>query len=363
MFPLEAGGGAKKKKKAEIYEELLAEKGIVLRVREVFPAVSLAGENAGYLTERGARLLDPGGELAAGICMAPPGGDAGTGMVATDCVRESTGNVSAGTSIFAMLVLQNTLRGKHREIDLLTTPSGRPVAMVHCNTGTTDLDAWVHVYGELAEALGVSCGTDECYRMFYRLASEGAPDCGGIVSYNYCAGEPVYHVEEGCPMLLRDVLSPLTVRNLARSHVYAAFAVLRMGMDLLREEGATVTCLTAHGGLFKTPMVSQQIMADALNLPVIVRATAGEGGAWGAALLACYAKKKPPSQTLEEYLEDRVFAEASDRSLCYPEEEGVYGFEKYLLRYKACLDAEREGGRAIASVRMGKNAAEGKEKS
>lgn len=307
-------------------------------IKDLLPKVLLAGEQAGTLTEKGAALLDESGNLKPGIPFCPPEGDAGTGMAATNSVREKTGNVSAGTSIFSMVVLQKPLKGVYEEIDMVTTPTGKPVAMVHCNNCCTDLDYWVNLFYELAHACGSNISKPALYDMLYAKALEGDADCGGIVNYNYFSGEPVAHVNSGAPLLFRKPDSKLNVSNFFRAQIYSALSTLKIGMDILEKEGVQIECINGHGGLFKTPVVGQKLLAAALNTPVAVTETAGEGGAWGIALLAKYASDTK-GMSLEDYLDQYVFANSS-RAVEAPEEKDVNGFNEYMKLYKKGLAAE-----------------------
>lgn len=310
------------------------------KLGEILPKIKTAGEEAGRLTEAGAKLLDPTGGLEAGIPMCPPEGDAGTGMVATNSVRPRTGNVSAGTSVFAMIVLEKALSRVYEEIDMVTTPAGDAVAMVHCNTCTTDLDAWVKMLGEMAAAAGANITKPQLYDLFYRKAMEGEADCGGLVNINYYSGEPITGLAEGRPLFVRRPDAKLTLANFARAQLYSTVATLKLGMDILKEnEQVELDSLLGHGGLFKTPVVGQKMLAGALNTPVSVMETAGEGGPWGMALLARYllANKGEP---LADYLANEVFAAAKGSQLL-PDAEDVAGFERYIQQYKRALAAEQ----------------------
>lgn len=307
-------------------------------IRDLLPRVLLAGENAGSLTESGAAMLD--GLLPAGIPFAPAEGDAGTGMTATNAVAPRTGNVSAGTSIFSMVVLEHPLKKVYPEIDLVTTPTGKAVAMVHCNNCTNDMNAWVSLLGETARLFGATFDTNTLYTLMYQKSLEGDPDCGGVVTYNYMAGEGVTHLDEGRPMVVRKPDSAFTLANFLRSQLYATMSTLKIGMDILAEEGVAIDSLTGHGGLFKTPVVGQRYMAAACNAPVTCMATAGEGGPYGMALLAAYMLYKAEGESLEQYLNAHVFADAVSTTLT-PREEDVAGFNAYLVQFKNGLAAER----------------------
>ncbi len=305
-------------------------------IRQLLPKVLLAGENAGFLTEAGAALLD--GLLPAGIPFAPAEGDAGTGMTATNAVAPRTGNVSAGTSIFSMVVLEKPLEKVYEEIDLVTTPTGKPVAMVHCNNCTNDMNAWVSVLKETAQLFGANPDTGALYTKLYQKSLEGDPDCGGITVYNYLAGEGVTHLDAGRPMVVRKPDSHFTLANFLRAQLYSTMATLAVGMDILAKENVAIDCLMGHGGLFKTPVVGQKYLAAACNAPVTCMETAGEGGPYGMALLAAYAANKEGS--LEEFLNKYIFADCVSTTL-EPVSEDVAGFQSYLTRFVAGLPAEK----------------------
>ena len=311
------------------------------KIRDILPKVLVAGEPAGVLTAEGARLLDPTGTLQPGAPMCPPEGDAGTGMVATNSVAVRTGNVSAGTSIFAMIVLEKAMEKVHEEIDMVTTPDGMPVAMVHCNNCTSDLNAWVNLFGECVESFGVKVDKNELYGVLYRKALEGAADCGGVTAYNYFSGEPITGLDAGRPMVVRTPDADFSLANFMRSHLYSAVATLKIGMDiLLKEEHVAVDSLMGHGGFFKTPVVGQRVMAAGMNAPITVMDTASEGGAWGIAILAAFMKEKKDGETLSSYLNDKIFAGQTGTTLA-PNPEDVKGFEAFLEEYKKLLPAEK----------------------
>ena len=312
-----------------------------MEIRDILPEVRVAGEAAGFLTEAGAKLLDPTGTLEAGAPLCPPEGDAGTGMTATNSVRVRTGNVSAGTSIFAMIVLEKALSKVYTEIDMVTTPTGKPVAMVHCNNCTSDINAWASLFKSFAEAIGVSCSMPLALDTLFYKALEAEPDCGGLVSYNYFSGEPITGMEEGRPLFARLPDSRFTFANFAHVQLYSAVATLKLGMDILIEqEHVEVDTLLGHGGFFKAKGVGQKLMAGALHTPVAVMETAGEGGPWGMALLASYLVNRGEAETLEDYLDAKIFAGAEGVSAA-PEAADMAGFEAFLTRYKAALPAER----------------------
>jgi sugar (pentulose or hexulose) kinase len=339
MFPLE--DGSYHKRMLGQFDELTAGMGFPWKLEAILPGVLPAGEKAGALSAEGAKLLDPRGRLKAGIPLCPPEGDAGTGMVATNSVTERTGNVSAGTSIFAMVVLEKELSGVYTEIDLVATPLGKPVAMAHCNNCTTDLDAWVKLFGESAELLGTKVEKAALYDALYYKALEGEADAGGLLSYNYYGGEPITGLEQGRPLFVRIPESRFTLANFMRTLLYSTMATLKLGMNILIEkEQVRLDNLLGHGGLFKTRGAGQRLMAAALNVPVTVMDSAGEGGAWGIALLAAYMSQKDTGETLEEYLSRRVFAENSG-SRVEPDVEDVKGFEAFMERYTEGLLIER----------------------
>ena len=320
-------------------DALLKEKKFGGNIREILPSVLSAGEGEAALTEDGARLLDPTGALKAGVRLWPPEGDAGTGMVATNSVLPKTGNVSAGTSIFAMLVLSESLKGYYPEIDVVTTPDGSPVAMVHCNNCCSELDAWVKVFGEFTALSGKPLDKSELYELLYRNALNGDPDCGGTVAYNFLSGEPVAGAEKGRPMYFRTPDGSFNLANFFRAELYSSMAALKLGMDILFEnEKVSVEKITGHGGLFKVQGVAQQFLADGLNSAVSVMKTAGEGGAWGMAVLAAYAILGK-GKSLPEFLEAEVFA-SMEAATVMPEEKGVKGFNAFIENYKKGLAAQ-----------------------
>lgn len=325
---------------AQMDAELKA-RSLPYTLRGILPQVLTAGADAGALTEEGARLLDASGELCAGIPLCPPEGDAGTGMVATNSVRRRTGNVSAGTSIFAMIVLEKALSKVYTQIDMVTTPSGAPVAMAHCNNCTSDLNAWVGLFGEFARAMGMDADADTLFGTLYRKALEADADCGGLMAYNYVSGEPITELDEGRPLFMRTADSRFTLANFMRAHLYAALATLKIGMDILiHEENVKIDQIFGHGGLFKTKGVGQRMMAAALQTPVSVMETAGEGGAWGIALLAAYRTNRAVGETLEDYLSNRVFAGKACETL-WPDAADVAGFGRYMQGYTACIPVEK----------------------
>ncbi len=342
IFPIDSAAHDYDAAMMASFDELLAEKGLPYRLADILPRVRCAGQDAGTLTPAGARLLDPTGTLTPGIPVCPPEGDAGTGMVATNTVAARTGNVSAGTSIFAMVVLEKPLQNVYPEIDLVTTPDGAPVAMVHCNNCTSDLNAWVNLFGQVAALCGAKMPASELFPRLFNASLEGAPDCGGVVPVNYYSGEGVTHFDAGHPLLLRTAGSDFSLANLMRAHIYSAMATLKIGLDILQEEQVAVDRLLGHGVLFKTPCVAQRYLAAAAQAPVTVMETAGEGGPYGMALLAGYrlAVLEGCTLNLADYLQQKIFADAPGSTL-EPREEDVCGFTAFLERYKAALHAER----------------------
>lgn len=341
MFPIDSATGTFNQKMVDQFDDAVSGKGYPWKLLDIFPKVLDAGEDAGTLTEEGAKLLDPTGTLQAGAPMCPPEGDAGTGMVATNSVDVRTGNVSAGTSVFSMVVLEKDLSKVYPELDLVTTPTGAPVAMVHCNNCTSDLNAWVNLFREFAEAFGVDVDMNKLFGTLYNKAMEGDADGGNLLAYNYISGENITGMEEGRPMFVRTPNSKFNLANFMRVNLYTALGALKIGNDiLLKEEGVKVDKLLGHGGLFKTKGVGQQILADAMNTSISVMETAGEGGAWGIAVLASYMIQKAEGETLGAYLNEKVFAGQEGSSL-KPDPEGVKGFDEFIKVYKAGLPIER----------------------
>ncbi|MDE6533010.1 MAG: FGGY-family carbohydrate kinase [Muribaculaceae bacterium] len=324
----------------EKFDNLISEKGFGWKLRDILPKILVAGEKAGELSEEGAKRLDISGNLKAGVPVCPPEGDAGTGMVATNAVKQRTGNVSAGTSSFSMIVLEKELSKPYEMIDMVTTPDGSLVAMVHCNNCTSDLNAWVGIFREYTEMLGVPVDMNKIFATLYNNALNGDPDCGGLISYNYFSGEPITGLNEGRPLFVRTVGDKFNLANFMRANISAAVAVLKIGNDILfNEEKIKVDRITGHGGLFKTKGVGQSILAAALNSPISVMETAGEGGAWGMALLAGYLVNNKEQRNLADYLEKDVFAGNTGTSIA-PTEEAVAGFNAYIENYKKCLPIE-----------------------
>lgn len=341
MFPIDIETKDFNQKMIAQFDELVADRKFGWKLADIMPKVLLAGDHAGVLTEKGAKLLDVTGTLQAGIPMCPPEGDAGTGMVATNSVKQRTGNISAGTSVFAMAVLEKDLTKVYDALDLVTTPDGSLVAMVHCNNCTSDLNAWVNIFKEFQESMGQKVDMNELYGTLYRKALEGDADCGGLLAYNYFSGEHVTGFEEGRPLFVRKPDSKFTLANFMRAHLFTALGAIKIGMDILaKQEHVTLDELLGHGGLFKTEGVGQRVVAAAVNTPVSVMKTAGEGGAWGIAVLANYMMKKDAGESLSDYLSEKVFA-GEESSRVEPDPEDVAGFEEFIQRYKAGLTIER----------------------
>jgi sugar (pentulose or hexulose) kinase len=341
MFPIDSKTNDYDTRKIQLFNERLKAENIPWKLQDIVPKVLVAGDAAGVLTEQGARLLDPTGQLQAGIPLCPPEGDAGTGMVATNSVAERTGNVSAGTSVFAMIVLEKGLSKVHPEIDMVTTPTGKPVAMVHSNNCTSDLNAWVGLFQEFTNALGVEMNESKLFELLYQKALTGDADCGGLLAYNYFSGEHITHLEEGRPLFVRTPESHFTLSNFIRVHLFSALGALKIGLDILFEqEQVKIDQVLGHGGFFKTKQVGQKIMAAAMNVPVSVMETAGEGGAWGIALLASYMIHKAENEPLEAYLSNKVFAGEIGTTIA-PNQADVDGFTAFMERYKKGLVIER----------------------
>ncbi|GAB5426474.1 MAG: FGGY-family carbohydrate kinase [Crocinitomicaceae bacterium] len=341
MFPIASTHNDFDASRLSQFNALLSEKNISWTLQDILPKVLLAGDSAGVLSVDGAKLLDTSGTLQAGIPLCPPEGDAGTGMVATNSIAERTGNVSAGTSAFAMIVLEKELSQLHHEIDMVTTPAGRPVAMVHTNTCTSDLNAWVGLFREFTDALGLDVDQSKLFETLYHQALQAEADGGGLLAYNYVAGEPITGFEIGRPLFVRTAESQFNLANFMRTHLYASLATLKIGMDILfEEEKVEIDQILGHGGFFKTPEVGQRMMAAALNVPVSVMDTAGEGGAWGIALLASYMLTKSANESLAHFLSDKVFADEAGNSID-PNPQDVSGFRTFMERYKAGLAIER----------------------
>ena len=341
MFPIDSAAKDYDAKMLAQFDELTATKGFEWKLADILPKVLGAGEKAGVLTETGARFLDVDGDLQAGVPMCPPEGDAGTGMAATNSVAVRTGNVSAGTSVFSMAVLEKPLTKPYDEIDMVTTPAGDPVAMVHCNNCTSDLNAWVNLFKECLESYGVEVDMTKLFGMLYNKALEGDKDCGGLLAYNYFSGEHVTGFNEGRPLFVRKPDSKMNLANFMRVHLYTSLGALKTGMDILmKQEKVELDKLLGHGGLFKTKGVGQSILAAAVDTPIYVMETAGEGGAWGMALLASYMKNKAENETLDEYLAQKVFHGEEGFGMA-PVAADVEGYEEFMKLYAAGLAVER----------------------
>lgn len=342
MFPIDTTTGNYDRKMVAKFDELIKDEGFDWKLSDILPKSIPAGADAGVLTEKGAKLLDTTGTLKAGAKMCPPEGDAGTGMVATNSVSIRTGNISAGTSVFAMVVLEKELSKVYPQIDLVTTPDGALVGMVHCNNCTSEINAWVNLFAEFAKASGNEMDMNTLFTLLYGKAMEGDADCGGLLSYNYFSGEPVTGFDKGAITFVRSQESKFTLANVMRMHLYSALATLKSGMDLMiKEEGVKVDEMLGHGGYFKTKGVGQQIAADAMNAPVSVMETAGEGGAWGIAVLAAYLVTREDGETLPDYLNNKIFAGQKGSKLD-PIPENVQGFEKFMDQYMKGLAMEKE---------------------
>lgn len=341
MFPIDERTQNYSEAMVKQFDDLISHKGYPWQLSDILPAVHTSGEQAGTLTAIGASILDQSKNLQPGIPFCPPEGDAGTGMVATNSVRKRTGNVSVGTSVFAMIVLDKKLSNVYPEIDLVTTPNGSPVGMVHANNCSSDLNAWLGLFREFSEAMGQKVESDKLFEVMLNKALEADPDGGGLLSYGYFSGENITGVESGRPLFVRSAKSNFNLANFMRTHLFTAFGALKIGMDLLvKEENVKIHSILAHGGLFKTPVVGQKMMAAAINTPVSVMDTAGEGGAWGMAILSSYMLNKNENESLEDFLDDKVFKEVTAQEI-YPDELDVKGFEAFIKRYKKGLVIEK----------------------
>lgn len=341
MFPIDSKTKQFDAGMIKKFDELLEKGNLSFHLEDIFPKVLIAGEKAGCLTKKGAKLLDISGQLQAGIPLCPPEGDAGTGMTATNSVAKRTGNVSAGTSVFAMAVLEGELSNVYDEIDLVTTPTGNLVAMVHCNNCTSDLNAWVNLFNEFAQSFGIQVDMNQIYGTLYEKALEGDAECGGLLAYNYFSGEHITGFEEGRPLFVRTPESNFNLANFMRVHLFTALGALKTGLDILmKKEQVKLDDIFGHGGLFKTKGVGQKIMAAAIDVPVTVMETAGEGGAWGIALLASYMIHKLDGETLDHYLNNQVFA-GQKKSTITPDEKDVKGFDEFMVRYSKGLVIEQ----------------------
>ncbi|OWA35807.1 ATPase [Saccharibacillus sp. O16] len=341
VFPIEESSHDYHPAMVQQFDELVTAKGYSWNLRGLLPKVHVAGEQAGTLTAEGAKWLDPDGDLNAGIPLCPPEGDAGTGMVATNSVKKRTGNVSVGTSVFAMIVLEHELSRLYPEIDMVTTPDGSPVAMVHANNCSSDLNAWMGLFREFAQAMGYEADSGKLFGVLLNKALEADPDAGGLMSYGYLSGENITGLEQGRPLFVRSPESRFNLANFMRTHLFSAFGALKLGMDILTEnEKVAIDSLLGHGGLFKTPVVGQKALAAALNVPISVMSTAGEGGAWGMALLASYMGSKSEGESLDQFLGEQVFRDVEGTEIA-PDAADVEGFRVFIERYKAGLAIEQ----------------------
>jgi sugar (pentulose or hexulose) kinase len=341
MFPIDSKTNDYDERMVGLFNGRLKADNIPWKIQDILPKVLVAGEAAGVLSEEGAKLIDPTGHIKGGIPLCPPEGDAGTGMVATNSVAQRTGNVSAGTSVFAMIVLEKALSKVYPEIDMVTTPAGAPVAMVHSNNCTSDLNAWVDLFQEFTTALGVEISESRLFEMLYQQALLGDADAGGLLAYNYFSGEHITHMEEGRPLFVRKPENRFTLANFMRVHLFSALGALRIGLDILFvQEQVKIDQILGHGGFFKTKGVGQKIMAAAMDVPVTVMETAGEGGAWGIALLAAYMLNKAENEAFDTYLSHRVFAGENGTTIT-PDPVDIAGFSAFMERYKKGLVIER----------------------
>ncbi len=340
MIPVNPDSKQYRKDMVEKFDKLIASRQLGWKLLDIMPKVLVAGDNAGCLTVEGAKLLDPSEHLKSGIPFCPPEGDAGTGMAATNAVKQRTGNVSAGTSSFSMIVLEKELSKPYEAIDMVTTPDGSLVGMVHCNNCTSEINAWAGLFKEYQELLGVPVDMGAVYEKLFNKALEGDTDCGGLMTYNYVSGEPVTGFAEGRPLFMHSATDKFNLANFMRAQLYAAIGVLKIGNDILfKEEHVKVDRITGHGGYFKTPGVGQRMLAAALGSPISVMQTAGEGGAWGIALLASYLVNKKCSQSLADFLDSQVFAGDAGTEIA-PTMEDVEGFNRYIDQYKQALPVE-----------------------
>ncbi|QMU08045.1 FGGY-family carbohydrate kinase [Levilactobacillus suantsaii] len=342
IFPIDSETKTYNQDFLKQFASLKAVRQYLWNIDDILPQVLVAGEPAGELTATGAKLLDVNGNLTAGSVMAPPEGDAGTGMVGTNAVRERTGNISAGTSAFSMVVLDQPMKDVHRDIDMVTTPTGLPVAMVHTNNCSSDINAWVDLFNEFAQAVGVKLSPDDLYGALFNQSTKGDADAGGLLNYSYLSGENITKVTAGRPLFVRTPNSHFNLANFMKTQLYAAFAPLKIGMDILaKEEHIHVDSLIAQGGIFRTPKVGQQILADSLDAPITVMSTAGEGGPWGMAILGFYVTAKKAGESLEDFLDHRVFVNPESTTL-NPTEEGVKGADVFIENYKRGLSIETQ---------------------
>lgn len=340
MFPIDENTKKFDCEKIKAFNALIADKNLPWSLDEILPEVLCAGENAGCLTKEGALLLDEEGDLEAGIPLCPPEGDAGTGMVATNSVRIRTGNVSAGTSVFAMIVLEKALKKMYREIDLVTTPAGDPVAMVHCNNCTSDINAWAGLFKEFADTMGIELNMGDVFTALFKKSAKADTDCGGMLSYNYFSGEHITGFESGRPLLVRQPDCRFSLANFMKVQLFTCFGALKTGMEILYGEDVGIDKILGHGGFFKTPKIGQSVLAAVMNAPVSVMETAGEGGAWGIAVLASYMVNNAENLILADFLDKKVFASQAVTTL-QPDENEVASFNEFMKAYTNGLAIEK----------------------
>ena len=340
MMPIDSDTCTYNAEMVESFDRLVAGRNYPWKLLDILPAVLCAGEEAGILSASGAMLLDPSGDLQDGCPLCPPEGDAGTGMTATNSVRARTGNVSAGTSIFSMIVLEKPMSSVYPEIDIVTTPTGKQVGMVHCNSCTSDINAWVSVFREFGALMGLQTDAGDVFTKLFMKSLEGDRDCGGLVNFNYLAGEPVTGLSEGRPMFLRLPDASMNLANFMRAQIYASMETLKYGMEIMKRENVAIDCVYGHGGLFKTKGVAQNYLAAAIHAPVTVMETAGEGGAWGIALLADYMVYRDNGETLEDYLQNHVFTGMQQMTVA-PDPLDEEGFNRYMERFASCIPAQK----------------------
>ncbi len=346
VFPIDSNTKTYDQRMLNQFNDLDQVKKYDWKIDEILPKVLVAGQQAGQLTESGAQLLDLSGNLQAGSVIAPPEGDAGTGMVGTNSVRKRTGNISVGTSAFSMVVLDQELKAVHKDIDMVTTPDGSPVAMVHVNNCSSDINAWVSLFGEFAQRLGIEVNPNKLYGTLFLEATRSDPNAGGLVNYSYLSGENITNMPEGRPLFVRTPNSEFNLPNFMLTQLYAAFAPLEIGMHILTEdEGIKTDVMVAQGGLFKTPVVGQQVLANALNIPITIMQNAGEGGPWGMAVLANFVKNGN-GQSLEDFLDSQVFSDPESMTLS-PEPAGVKGYQEFITNYQAALPVEGEAVKTL----------------
>ncbi|QIM69535.1 xylulokinase [Basfia succiniciproducens] len=341
MFPIDPQTGSYYQIMLNQFDGLIAAQSYPWKIANILPQVLTAGQPAGHLTEQGAKLLDPTGRLQAGIPFCPPEGDAGTGMVATNSIKTNTGNISAGTSAFAMIVLEKELSKVYEQLDMVTTPTGKLVAMAHANNCSSDINAWIRLFGETLKAFGAEVETDKLYETLFRKALEGDADCGGLLAYGFYSGEHSVGLAEGCPTFMHPANSRFTLANFIRTHLYSAFGAMKLGVDILiQQEKVNIAQILGHGGIFKTPNVASKILASAINVPIAVMKTANEGGAWGIALLANYLTAYQAGQSLEDYLDNHIFAQA-EISVSQPDEEMAKGYAEFIQYYQQGIPVVR----------------------